>query len=103
LLQKRGVTAQGQVLKRCNGDLAAANAIAARYGGAVGSTKPGTDPNAKGETTNNPWAPNFKGTADQAMAERARLIKVWGTEKAASMARSHNVDLAGRTLKGRAA
>lgn len=96
------VTAQGQVLKQCGGDLEAANQIAARYGGQIGSTKPGIDPDPKDDKTEstNPWAPTFRGNAE---AERIKVIKTFGTVAATKMAAKFGRDIGGRLLKSRAA
>lgn len=56
----------------------------------------------KDKTTSNPWSDRYKGRAP-ADQERIRIIKTLGTRAATEMARSANVDIAGRPLRGQAA
>ena len=100
------VTAQGEIVRRF-GDgpqaLAAANKVAARYGTAIGSTKPGVDPNAgddQAKERRNPWlGPD---TPEKA-AERLRIIRTMPTRVSAGLAKAAGKTLDGKLLRTRAA
>jgi hypothetical protein len=83
---------------------AAINAEAALYGTKMGSTKKGTKPgdkksdgdaDLKSAGPNNPWSEKYRGTPQEADAEKARLIRTLGTKGAASIAKA-----AGYTVLG---
>lgn len=100
------LTAQGEVVRRF-GDgpqgLAAANEVAARYGTAIGSTKPGVDPYAgddKAKERRNPWlGPD---TPEKA-AERLRILRTMPTRVSAGLAKAAGKMLDGRPLRIRVA
>jgi hypothetical protein len=89
------LTAQGAVLKQCGGDLAAANAIAERFGSKLGSTKPGIAPKSEVDKVahaGNPWAPlpsNLDKSGrynSEAFKAQAGICRRMGDVKAASIA-----------------
>ena len=87
------------------------NEEAAIFGAKVGSPQPGKEPGGDeqgpaaprlpgpGQDNSNPWSASYRGSPEQRLAAQVAIIKSkGGPALAASLARSCNVDLAGRAL-----